>query len=179
MINNIFLLGGLLLSSVLFETSIYKIKFKDLSGKQVEMASFKGKKIVIVAFNPLNPRIPQLQALDTIYKAKAQKLAVIAVPVAEWSAGMPDKDIKDLYEKNLRLGYVIAQPAKAKKKEGMEQDDLLRWLTDVKENGHFRMDAVEEGDTFLISETGTLYAVLKKKTLSANVKNLLTKQINE
>lgn len=175
------LLSVIICSFSVLEKDIYALHFKSLDKEDISMSSYKGKKILIVEFNAGNPDRRQLRALDTLFRQIKTYLVVVAVPVEDFGTAMPEKSLVKLLRDSLGLGYPVAAVSKAKKNKGTDQHTLLQWLTDKANNKHFDTDVEEDGQMYLVSETGVLYASVKKSISPTGriFKNLLGQQVPE
>lgn len=177
----------LVLLSILFfsflppESSLYDMQFKSLDTGTIDMSSYKSKKLIIVEFHAGKPNYAQLLSLDTLYRQHKNNLSVIAVPVADFGQAMPEKDLIKLVRDSLKLSYPVTAVSNAQKKQGYGQHSLLQWLTSKAKNRHFDADVEEEGQLYVISETGILYAVLKQKIspTGSMMQEVLGRQVTE
>lgn len=164
-----------------FEKNIYTLHFKSLDKGEIDMSSYKGRKILIVAFDAGNPDRKQLRSLDTLYRQIATYLAVIAVPADDFNTAMSPSSLIKLLRDSLGLSYPITEISKARKDKGNLQHDLLQWLTSKDNNQHFDDDIAEQGQMYVVSETGILYASFKKNVTPAGkvLKEVLGRRIKE
>ncbi len=157
--------------------SLYQLQLNDVDGGLISMSSFKGKKIIVAEYDASKPDRNQLLALDTLYKKNKNNLTVIAVPVTDFGSTASEGDIKKLWKDTLQLSYVITKVSKVKKSNGNSQHKLFRWITNKTENGHFDYDVDNDGEMFMISETGALFAFIHKKiNLNGSLMNRLLTQ---
>lgn len=175
------LLSAIICSFSVLEKDIYALHCKSLDKEDINMSSCKGRKILIVEFNAANPDRKQLRALDTLFRQIRTYLAVVAIPVEDFGKAMPEKNLVKLLRDSLGLDYPIAAISKAKKNTGADQHTLLQWLTDKANNQHFDTDVEEEGQMYVVSETGVLYACIKKSISPTGkiLKDLLGQQVRE
>jgi glutathione peroxidase len=145
------------------QSNLYEISFEGLDNNQINMLDYKGKKIIIVECDAAKPDRKQLLALDTLYKNDSSRLVVIAIPVSDFGSNPSKAEIKKLWQDTLKLSYVITKISKAKKTNGSAQHKVLRWLTGKDQNNHFDTDVDNDGELFVISEQGRLFACLKEK----------------
>jgi len=164
-----------------FEKNIYTLHFKNLDKEDISMYSYKGKKILIVEFNAGNPDRKQLRSLDTLFRQLKTYLVVVAIPVEDFGMAMPEKSLVTLLRDSMDLSYPIAAISKAKKDKGTAQHALLQWLTNKANNQHFNTDIEEDGQMYIVSETGVLYASVKKSVSPTGrvFKELLGQQVHE
>jgi hypothetical protein len=130
------------------ETSIYNLSFQAIDSTTIYLQQYAdaGKKFCFI-IAPLSDdsTFEQLKTLDTA--------DVIIIGIVSTVSFNPDS-LQQLYA---GTGIILtALPD--------EQAPLLRWLTDYKQNGHFNEPLSGAGQSFWVSETGRLYAVLSKDT---------------
>lgn len=162
-----------------YDSSFYQLQCKDLDQHTINLTAFRGKKVIVTEFDAGKPDRNQLLSLDSLYRQHASSLAVIAVPVEDFSAAMPVKTLKGLLIDTLKLSYPIAAIGKAQKKNANNQYQLLQWLTNKSLNRHFDRDIDEAGQLFVVSESGVLYATLKHQAWPTGslVKEVLGRQV--
>lgn len=163
------------------ESSLYQLKLTGLDNREFYLARFMGKKIIIVAFDAGNPDVRQLQSLDTLYRKQSQRLVVVAVPVQDFHQPLPEKDLLRILQDSMKLSYPITKVCKAKKDVAGNQQAIFQWLTDKGSNRHFNAPVEEDGQVFVISETGVLYATLRKNSLPTGkeMSEVLSRQVND
>jgi glutathione peroxidase-family protein len=152
-------------------TSFYDIKFETLDGNVIKTNSYQGKKVVIAVLSADTAGVTLVKYLDSIQKANAN-IQVIAIPTGDFDGTINVQDLKNL-KKNISI--VVTKPLKVKKANGYLQHPLFVWLTQAKENSHFEVDVEGEGQVFVVSGQGTLYAVVSKDT----PKDILAAIINQ
>lgn len=151
-------------------SGVYDITVQSLSGSQIILGAFTGKKIIAVEFDASNYDVSQLLTLDSIQRTNAQ-VQIIAVPAKDFGSTATVQEIQAI-EQNLNLSFIITQPVYVKKGAGINQDNLFKWLTHVNENSHFDNDADDPGQIYFINGEGVLYAMLEKGTPNAVIKDL-------
>ncbi len=152
----------ILASILLFNSfsSIYDIQITTIDGKQVDLDVYKGKKIIVTAFDALNPDTEQLTFLDSL-QTTDKNITIIAVPALDFSASKFMPDLAKLRD-SLNLHFIITNPALVKR--NATQSPLFKFLTSVDENGHFNVDVEEPDQLYFIDTSGILYSILKKET---------------
>lgn len=143
--------------------NLYQIEFKDITGiNLIRMSDYIGKKIVILEFNAASPDASKLKSLDTLYRGSKGQFEVIAIPVNDFGTPLERKALESLLKDSLGLTYLFSDSGIAQKSAGSSQHPLLKWLTDVNDNLHFNDDITEDDKMFILSDAGTLYAILNK-----------------
>ena len=166
---NILLFLSLMHFSII-DGSLYSISVQKVDGGVLQMSAFRGKKIIIFAFNPGNSDSSELRAMDSI-QVLNPSLSVIAVPAVEFSDSASIALITQ--RTNSGFSFMMTQPMHVFKSAGGNQDALFRWLTHVDQNKHFDADVETEGQTYFINENGVLFAVMDKLTSTSDVENVL------
>jgi glutathione peroxidase len=123
---------GLLLVGVVRadeKKSVLDRKMKGLDGKEVDLAQFKGKVVVLVNVASKCGLTPQYKGLQEIYdKYKDQGLVIVGVPANEFGKQEPgtDQQIAEFCEKNYKVTFPMLSKVVVK---GEGQCDLYRELT--------------------------------------------------
>jgi glutathione peroxidase len=159
------LIGLLLVSPFLSlaQAKAYGVRFKDMNGQEVNMQTFRGRKIIAVIVDAANPDWQQLKALDTVYRSNKPGLQVIAIPVTDFGGTAATNEQLKKKRQELNIEYPMTRIAKARKNANANQHALLKWLTHRDENKYIDNDIDEAGQMYVIGEQGTLYALVKKK----------------
>lgn len=162
--NNVLLLLSCLLFSIAPPKSIYSIVFKGINGSQIDMSMYRNKKILVSTFQASQPDLAKLRLQNYLYRANKDNLIVIAIPVNNGDSFVDEVKLQSLLTDSLHIEYIIARPGKSSKGSGESQHKLLKWITNVSENGHFDNDITKQGQMFLINERGALYGLFDPKT---------------
>jgi glutathione peroxidase len=168
------------LSFTLFDRGLYQVQCKGIDQQPINLAAFKGKKILIAIIDAGKPNREQLLSLDSLYRQNTGSLAVIAVPVNDFNGTLPQQQLKGLLFDTLKLSFPVTEIGGAQKKQGASQYPLLQWLTHRLQNGHFDQDVEEANQLYVINESGVLYATLRRFGLPNGnvVKNIIAKQVS-
>lgn len=170
------LITGFFFTLIMYQSSIYDIQLQAANGAPVNMTTFANKKILITVFDAANPDRKQLRFLDSLRKADTA-INIIAVPSNEFGSGTETNSAIISLTKSLKPGFLVTAITKVKKSSGNNQHPLFKWLTDVKENGHFNTEVETPGQLFLISKTGVLYGVLDMKVPESILQQALNQNI--
>lgn len=141
--------------------SIYDIKAEALTGKEIDFAAYKGKKILIVNV-PCNTTIDrQYGELDALYKKYKDKLVVIGF-LADDFAIAPGTKIRNVdYRK---MHYNVSFPLAAKVLvKGKDKAPIYKWLTDKQYNELKDSEVKWDFQKYLVDENGHLVAVFDPK----------------
>jgi glutathione peroxidase len=168
------LLITLILSAALTGGSIYDFKVPGLDGKDINLADYKGKKIMIVNTASFCGNTPQYAQLEKLYEGHKDKLVIIGFPANNFGAQEPgtNGEIKEFCTKNYGVTFPMADKVSVK---GDDIHPLFKWLVDKSKEmaGGASVDAdrkkfLEDPITwnftkFLVDEKGNLIAVFHNK----------------
>jgi glutathione peroxidase len=159
--------------------SIYDISFSTIDGEQKTIASYKGKRLLVLVL-PGTIRDADtvfLNAINNTGKQYKQVLNIIAVPSLEDGLNTSKlNELKKWYKKYLDVSVVITAPMQTKK-TSPNQHPLFAWLTHKDKNTHFDEDVVGAGHKYFISAQGELHGVYDPKApLNEKVLNVVMNQ---
>lgn len=145
--------------------TMHDFKVKDIDGKEFDLASLKGKKVMIVNTASECGLTPQYKQLEEVYKTYAgDKFTIIGFPANNFGAQEPgsDEQIKGFCTKN----YGVTFPMMSKiSVTGSDQHALYKWLTHKAENGVEDCDVKWNFHKFLIDENGKYVKNIHPRTL--------------
>jgi glutathione peroxidase len=156
------------------DTSVYDFKVEGLNGDTINLASFKGKKIMIVNTASYCGNTHQYADLETLYEKYKDKLVIIGFPANNFGAQEPgsNTEIKEFCKKNYGVTFPMAAKVSVK---GDDIHPLFKYL--VSEAAKIGVnDPIQWNFTkFLLDENGKLIAVIhnKKSVLSDDVTSKL------
>lgn len=144
---------------------IYQFKVNDISGKEFDLASLKGKKVMIVNTASecgLTPQYEQLQALYDEFKGK--NFVVIGFPANDFANQEPgtNADIATFCSKNYGVTFPMMEKISVK---GESMHPLYQFLTSKAKNGIEENKVEWNFQKYLINEKGHLDKVLSPQTL--------------
>lgn len=137
---------------------VYGFKVAGLEGGTIDLAQFKGKKILIVNTASECGYTPQYEGLEKLYKANKGRLVIIGFPSNDFGAQEPgdNKAIAGFCKKNYGVTFPMAAKVVVK---GDRQIPLYRWLTHKSENGFQDSEVKWNFNKYLIDEEGHLIGV--------------------
>ena len=168
---------SLVVTGMLQAQTIYDFKVEDIDGKTVDLASFKGKKVMIVNTASKCGLTPQFEELEKLYNLyKASGFVVIGFPTNDFMSQDPgsNEEIKAFCTKN----YGVSFPMMAKiKVKGDEKHPLYQFLTQKEKNGLEDNKVQWNFQKYLINESGKLVKVIKPNTspLDEEIQNWIKK----
>ncbi len=111
------------------DKSMYSVETKDLDGKKLDLAQFKGKVVVIVNVASKCGYTPQYAELQQLYDDfKSKGVVVIGVPSNDFGAQEPGtpQEIQSFCSKNYGVTFPMLE--KSKTKAGAGQSPLYEFL---------------------------------------------------
>lgn len=158
--------GLIILTTVAFsQQSFYDFKVKDIDGKDFDLSSLKGKRVLVVNTASkcgFTPQYKQLQSLFETYGG--DKFTIIGFPANNFMSQEPgtNKEIAEFCEKNYGVTFKMMSKISVK---GNDMHPLYKWLTSKSENGVMDSDVKWNFQKYLIDENGKLVNVYYSKTL--------------
>lgn len=144
--------------------SIHQFITNDLSGKDFDLGSLKGKKAMIVNTASkcgLTPQYKQLQAMYETYESEG--FIIIGFPANNFMAQEPgsDTEIADFCEAN----YGVTFPMMSKiDVVGEEMHPVYKFLTQKEKNGVMDSKVTWNFQKYLLNEEGILEKVIDPRT---------------
>ena len=138
--------------------SIYDFKVAGLDGGEIDLAAYKGKKILIVNTASKCGYTSQYEGLEKLYEANKGKLVVIGFPANNFLYQEPgnNEEIKSFCQKNYGVTFPMAAKIDVK---GKNIHPLYVWLTQKKYNNHSDNNVKWNFQKYLIDEKGQLIDV--------------------
>lgn len=160
-------------SMLTHQPTIYDFSFTSIDGKEISLAQFKGKKILIVNTASKCGFTKQYKELQALHEQYADDLVIIGFPSANFGNQELDNnsDIQSFCEKNYGVTFLLSEKVHVK---GKEINDLFAFLTSA-ENPDFTGDINWNFEKFLIDKDGKLTHRFRSKVNpldQAIVKNL-------
>jgi len=155
--------------------SVYDFKVNALDGGgPLELAKYRGKKMLIVNTASQCGYTPQYAELEKLYQEYKGKLVVIGFPANNFGGQEPgtNTQIKEFCKKNYGVTFPMSEKVSVK---GDDIDPLFRWLTTKNENGVMDAEIKWNFTKFLLDENGKLMAVFPSKVtpMSEEITKLL------
>ena len=158
------ILSLIVVSTVAFsQKSFYDFKVKDIDGKEFNLSSLKGKKVLVVNTASKCGNTPQYKQLEAIYKEYGgDKFIIIGFPANNFFKQEPgtNKEIAEFCEKNYGVTFPMMSKISVK---GSDMDPLYKWLTSKNENGVKDSEVKWNFQKYLIDEKGKLVDVVDPK----------------
>ena len=143
---------------------IYSIVINSLQGKPIDLALYKGKKILFVNVASKCGFTPQYKELQQLQDTYIDNLVIIGVPCNQFGNQEPgnSNEIKTFCEVNYGVSFLITEKIDVK---GKNQHPLYAWLTKKVINGKQNSNVKWNFQKYLVDENGELldfyYAITK------------------
>ncbi|MZP54974.1 MAG: redoxin domain-containing protein [Bacteroidales bacterium] len=158
----------LILSLILFpivvtaQSGFYDFKVKTLEGEDFNLASLKGKKVMVVNTASKCGYTPQYKDLEELYKQYNGKLIIIGFPANNFLNQEPGSalEIRQFCTDNYSVTFPLMEKISVK---GNDMHPLYKWLTTKSLNGVMDSEVKWNFQKYLIDENGKLVDVLYSK----------------
>jgi glutathione peroxidase len=150
------LLGFPILMKGQATSSIHQFSAISIEGEEIQFASFKGKKMLIVNTASQCGLTPQFKALQELYGAYKDKgLIIIGFPSNDFAKQDPgtNTEIKSFCQQNYGVSFLIMEKISVK---GSDIHPIYKWLTKKSENGLMNSTVRWNFQKYLIDENGHL-----------------------
>jgi glutathione peroxidase len=146
------------------KTNFHNFKTKTIDGQPFDLASLKGKKVLVVNTASkcgLTPQYKDLQALFAKYGG--DKFVIIGFPANNFMSQEPgsNSEIKQFCTEEYKVTFPMMQKISVK---GDDIDPIYKWLTSKSLNGKMDADVSWNFQKFMIDENGNLVDMASPKT---------------
>lgn len=146
-------------------STIYQFKVTDLSGKEFDFASLKGKKVMIVNTASKCGLTPQYKDLEALYKeCKDKGFVIVGFPANNFAAQEPgtNEEIAEFCQMNYGVTFPMMEKISVK---GGDMAPIYHFLTEKSKNGVEDSEVEWNFQKYLINENGQLEKVISPRTL--------------
>ena len=150
---------------VMEKQSIYQFKVTDLSGKEFDFASLKGKKILVVNTASKCGLTPQYKDLEATYKEYKDKgFVIVGFPANNFASQEPgtNEEIAAFCQQNYGVSFPMMDKISVK---GDDMAAIYKFLTQKSKNGLQDSEVEWNFQKYLINEKGELVKVIAPRTL--------------
>ena len=145
--------------------SIHQFSVEDISGNTFDLASLKGKKVMVVNTASkcgLTPQYKQLQALYETYGS--DEFVVIGFPANNFLKQEPgsEEEIAAFCEANYGVTFPMMSKIDVK---GKDKHPVYAFLTDIDKNGVMDSKVTWNFQKYLLNKEGVLEKVIDPRTL--------------
>ena len=133
--------------------SVYDIKINSIDNEPINLADYKGKKILFVNVASECGFTPQYEDLQKLYAEYQDKLMIIGIPCNQFGEQEPGtaSEIKTFCQANYGVTFLITEKVDVK---GDNQHPLYQWLTDKSMNGKSSSTVKWNFQKYLLDENG-------------------------
>ena len=142
---------------VLNAQSIHNFKVAGIDGKQINLAAYKGKKILIVNTASKCGYTPQYESLQKVYDQYKDKLVILGFPCNQFGGQEPgtNEEIVAFCKENYGVNFPLADKIDVK---GANIAPIYQWLTQKAKNGVLDANISWNFNKFLLDENGKMIA---------------------
>jgi len=140
--------------------TLHDFTVKDINGKSFDLASLKGKKVLVVNVASKCGLTPQYEDLQTLYERyRDRNFVVIGFPANNFNGQEPgtNKEIKEFCTANYGVTFPMMDKISVR---GDDQAPLYKWLTHKSENGVKDQEVTWNFQKYLVDEQGRLVDVV-------------------
>ena len=144
--------------------SIHQFTVTDIDGKDFDLASLKGKKVMIVNVASKCGLTPQYEKLEALYKEFGpQNFVIIGFPANNflWQEPGTNAEIKTFCSSKYDVTFPMMSKISVK---GSDKHPLYKFLTTKSANGRSDSGVTWNFQKFLINEDGHLDKVISPRT---------------
>ena len=143
--------------------TLYDFVVKDINGKDFDLATLKGKKVLVVNVASKCGLTPQYEDLQALYdKYKNSGFVVIGFPANNFMGQEPGTNSEIMEFCSVNYGVTFPMMDKISVK-GKDQSPLYKWLTNKSENGVIDQKVTWNFQKFMVDEEGHLVDVVMPK----------------
>jgi glutathione peroxidase len=153
----------LAVTAVFAQQSFYDFKVKDIDGKEFDLASLKGKKVLVVNTASKCGLTPQYEQLQEVYeKYGGDNFTIIGFPANNFMKQEPgtNEEIAEFCQKNYGVTFQMMEKISVK---GDDMHPLYQWLTQKSKNGVLDSEIGWNFQKYLIDEKGNLVKMVAPK----------------
>lgn len=143
--------------------TFHDFKVKTLEGKDFDLASLKGKKVMVVNTASKCGLTPQYENLQKLYeKYGGEKFEIIGFPANNFLSQEPgtNKEIRQFCTDNYNITFPMMEKISVK---GDDMHPVYRWLTEKSQNGVLDSEVKWNFQKYLIDENGRLVKMIPPK----------------
>lgn len=151
------------------EHNIYGFQVEDIQGKIFDLASLKGKKVMIVNTASECGLTPQYEQLQELYERyRSDNFVILGFPANNFAGQEPGSN--DQIEAFCKANYGVSFPMMAKiSVKGKDIHPLYSFLTQKNKNGYKDSEVEWNFQKYLIDGEGHLAKVLSPRTLPTDL----------
>ena len=149
------ILGAMLMAASPSEQpkSVHDFTMKSISGKEISLSSYKGKKLLIVNVASRCGFTKQYKDLEALSKKYSDKVVVLGFPANNFGGQEPgtDSEIKEFCEKTFSVSFPMFSKISVK---GKDRHPLYEFLSNKEKNGGVSDSPGWNFGKYLVDENG-------------------------
>lgn len=133
--------------------SVHDFTMKTIDGKDLSLATFKGKKLLIVNVASQCGYTPQYKELEALYKKHQDKLVILGFPANNFGGQEPgsNAEIQGFCQKNFGVTFPMFEKISV---VGKDRHPLFAFLSDKAKNGAVGDEPKWNFCKYLVDENG-------------------------
>jgi len=146
------------------QKNFHSFKVETLEGEPFDLASLKGKKVLVVNTASKCGLTPQYEALQALFeKYGGENFTIVGFPANNFLSQEPGshQEILEFCTKNYGVTFLMMQKISVK---GDDIHPVYQWLTEKSENGVIDSKVSWNFQKYLIDENGNLVKMLSPRT---------------
>jgi glutathione peroxidase len=146
------------------KANFHSFKTKTIDGADFDLASLKGKKVLVVNTASKCGLTPQYKDLQELYaKYGGDKFIIIGFPANNFLSQEPgsNAEIKQFCKEEYKVAFPMMQKISVK---GDDMDPIYKWLTTKSLNGKMDAEVSWNFQKFMIDENGNLVDMASPRT---------------
>jgi glutathione peroxidase len=152
------------------QSNFHSFKTKTIDGKVFDLASLKGKKVLVVNTASKCGLTPQYKDLQDLYlKYGGDNFVIIGFPANNFLSQEPgsNSEIKQFCTENYEVTFPMMQKISVK---GDDIDPIYKWLTSKSMNGKMDAEVSWNFQKFMIDENGNFVDMASPRTKPSDEK---------
>jgi glutathione peroxidase len=135
--------------------SIYNFSLTRTDGSALNLADYKGKKIIFLNVASECGYTPQYAEWEAFYRENKEKVVVLGLPCNQFGGQEPGtaQEIQSFCEKNYGVSFPITEKIDVK---GSAQTPIYKWLSEKDQNGWCDKTPTWNFCKYLVNEKGEL-----------------------
>jgi len=154
----------LITTTTMAQGNFHQFKATTIDGKELDFATLKGKKVLVVNTASKCGLTPQYKGLEELYQEfGGDKFEIIGFPANNFAGQEPgsNEQIAQFCEKNYGVTFTMMEKISVK---GKEMHPIYEWLTKKENNGVADNKVSWNFQKFLIDENGNLVKSISPQT---------------
>jgi len=135
----------------------YDYAIKDTRGIEIQLSSFRGKKVLLVNTASNSNYVNQYESLERLYQQYKNQLVIIAFPSNDFGHEPEDNaGIQSFVKSHYDVHFILSEKTNV---FGSAKCQVYQWLTQNINNGVINNEVKTDFYKFLIDESGNLVGV--------------------